>query len=350
MMKPTRSWTTGLGLKTLAIVLLSTLLISCGSGKKYQEFIPTRILSIGDAMSYMSFTGTTAVNNLTAVDPTTTPPQTAHWLWSYASSYGLTSMGTPSTAGANVVFYNNNTDYPAAPTSILAQDLQRRSLGTYADVEAQANRLPTTPGSGDLVILSVGMGDIFHLADTIGSTVVDRTNTSDVNRRAAIDIGLQYARLADSIYQRGYKHVLLVPSFDFSTSPYVATLSATYKNNIYALTEALNIGLMVNCNGGCTSSLDNKPYASRAEGVWKFDVYNYVLNISLKTLGSLQFNVNTTSPLCTAPAQTCSPTSLFDTNSPSLPFYYSGDLFTTPTLHRYIGSFLYAYSRGLTGF
>ena len=108
MMKPTRSWTTGLGLKTLATLLLSTLLISCGSSKKYDEFMPTRIISIGDALSYMDFSyGATAVNPLTSIDPAT--GKTDHWLMVYAAAYGLTQIGDRATGSNNLVYLNNDT-------------------------------------------------------------------------------------------------------------------------------------------------------------------------------------------------------------------------------------------------
>ena len=166
--------------------------------------------------------------------------------------------------------------------------------------------------------------------------------------------------MADSIYQRGFKHVLIVPAIDFSTSAYVAgqtVVHAAYKSNIEALTKALNTGVNSNCYGGCTSHLDSKPYPTRAEGVWKFDAYNFLLNIALRTPSSIQFDINNgvggaAVPLCAsvAPVQTCTVPSLFNASSPALPYYYASDLFVSPTVHRYLGSFLYSRTRGFSGF
>jgi hypothetical protein len=352
MTSPTRSWTTGLGIKAVVVLLLSMLLVSCGSSKKYNEFIPTRILSVGDAMSYMSFDSSGAVNLLTAGDPNNSN-KTGHWLWTYAGNYGLTSMGITPATGTNLVFFNNNTAYPAGPTS---SDATRATLGTETVIRQQLASLfaATSPQTGDLVILSIGMGDIFALADSIGDTAtVNAKDPSDPYRPTARAIGLAYANLADSIYQRGFKHVLLVPAIDYSTSPYVATKSATYKNNIAALTELVNLGLNVNCNGGCSSSLDSKPYPSRAEGVWKFDAYNYLYNIAIRTATYPQFD--NSKPVCYIPgtdpvAQTCVDKALYNSDTPSLPYYYAGDLFTTPVLHTMVGNYLYAISRGFSGF
>lgn len=349
MTQSTRSWTAGLGIKAVATLLLSTLLVSCGSSKKYDEFIPTRILSIGDAMSYMSFDSTTGApqNLLTAGDPNN-GNNTTHWLWTYAGAYGLSNMGRPGQAGKNVVFYNNNTDYPTSPTSDKTLDPNRTSLGTLAVIRAQANRLPS-PQVGDLVVMSIGMGDIFARADALGNTSTD--NKDSVARQ----LGLDYINLADSLYQRGFKHVLIVNSIDFSTSPYALKQSQTipaYANNLKVLTEALNIGVNVNCNGGCTSSLESKPYPSRAEGVWRTDVYNYMYNMAIRTSTYPQFN--TTQPVCytppAAPVQTCINKPLYDGGNPSLPYYYSGDLFTTPVMHTYVGNYMYTISRGFSGF
>lgn len=350
MTPPTRSWTTGLGIKAVVTLLLSVLLVSCGSGKKYNEFRPSRILSVGDAMSYVSLDGTgAAVNLLTSIDPATS--KTDHWLWVYAAGYGLTNIGvydpadpTGSIASKNVVFYNNHKT-ATAPVSG-----NTSSLGSITDVRAQVNTLPATPQAGDLVVLSIGMGDVFALADGLGTTAM---NTA--SRNAAVQLGLDYANLADNLYQRGFKHVLIVPAIDYSTSPYVATKSATFKSNLVSLTEALNEGVNVNCNGGCTSTADSKPYPTRAEGVWKFNVYDVLRNIALNTPYSYAANVNTNGPLvCLAPTLLANCASLnpintlYDANG--RPYYYSGDLFMTPILHRYAGNYLFSFSTGYTGF
>ena len=335
----------GRGMKLLFALIALSLLASCGSSKKYQEFIPTRILSIGDAMSYMDFSSGSAVNSLTAVDPGT--GSTEHWIWVYAAAYGLTNKGLPN-SGGNVLFFNNNTS-SAVPSSGTARPSPlTNTFRTIQDITTQANALPS-PQTGDLVVMSIGMGDIFSLADALGNAATTDSNAD------ALDIGLRYANLADTIYQRGFKHVLIVPAVDYSSSAYVGAQSATYKSNIAALTKALNIGVNHNCYGGCTSALDSKPYPSRAEGVWKFDTYNYMLNIALRTASSVQFDINNgisgaAQPLCVAPLQTCSPTNLYDAANPSLPYYYSGDLFTTPVLHRLIGTYLYNLSRSYSGF
>jgi hypothetical protein len=352
-----RSWTTGLGLKAVVALLLSTLLVSCGSSKKYQEFMPTRIISMGDALSYTDFTTGSAVNTLTSIDPSTT--KTDHWLWDYAAAYGLSSIGaatgtTAAPAGKNVVMLNTNSYHTAlgcaAPTATGA-NAARCALGLYDDIAAQV--LPS-PQEGDLVVLTVGMGDIFAMADTAfanGDAVVTSTDLAN-----AKNIGLKYINLADSIYQRGYKHVLILTPVDYSTSPYAIGKGGHFSANLKQLTEALSLGTNVNCNGGCTLS-DNKPYPTRAEGVWRQNIgalLSNIINLG-RNAGYLQTNVNnnpptTSAPLCAYPTDltTCTPNAL--TDGSSLPYFYSGDFFMSPTLHRYVATYMYNLSRGFSGF
>ena len=360
MMKPTRSWTTGLGLKSLATLLLSTLLMSCGSSKKYDEFMPTRILSIGDAMSYMSFSAGEATNTLTSVDPATGKPN--HWLTVLGAKYGRYSVGDSPSNAYDIVFINNS-NYRmglASPcnTSPNSAWPSRCSLGTYDDIEAQANKLfqlIPDPRSGDLVVMTIGMGDVFELADTAFGRGDDASSSTELN--AAKSVGVKYINLADRLYQHGFKHVLLLYGIDQSKTPYATTKSLKYRENLANLTKSLNNGVNINCKGGCSEG-DNKPYSSRAEGVWRAgDIYAYLLNITNGTSVNLRANINnntipntSTSPLCLFPStlSSCTPNGLND--SSGLPYFFSGDLYLTPTLHSIVGNFIYNFARSNAGF
>jgi len=337
MIKPTRTWTAGLGLKTLVTLLLSTLLVSCGTGSKYDEFIPNRILSIGDAFSYTDFSTGSAINPNTSIAPDT--GKTDHWLWTYAAGYGLTNLGAAPGVGKNVVFFNTNTQ-PSTSGS-------RNSLGTITQVQSQVLALPS-PQDKDLVVMSVGIGDILAKADALGNTPATETDLADMRR-----IGLQYINLADNVYQLGYKQVMLLSAMDLSSSQYVATLSSTYKNNVSALTSALHFGSLRNCYGGCDENTE-RTYPP-GEGVKKYDLFTLSQRIVQGTAIASNINNNTvgnttTSPLCLYPTllTACTPNSLYDSNN--YPYYYSGDLYLSPLLHRYIGNVLYSFSRGRTGF
>ncbi len=360
------SWSTrtSFGLKSLAAILLLAVVAGCGSSKKYDEFMPTRILSIGDAMSYLDLQSARAPNyaNPLTVSDTNTNFSTAydHWLRAFAASYGLTKLGEPGSTGTNVIAYNYRSNTQGSEPVSTANP---SNFGTIADVRTQANLLPA-PADGDLVVLSIGMGDIFQRADSLAAS--NTLVTAD--DATAKDIGLQYANLADSLYQRGFKHVLIVNALDFSTSPYATTRTATssnYSANIAALTEALNKGVNVNCNGGCTLT-DSKPYPSRNAGVWKFNAYDLLRNVVQAKSPYLLATINSTQPLCATGFQTCSAnaadnflnlnpyyriagsttTSLYDSGN----YFYAGDVFPTPVIHRLMGANMYGYTRGFSGF
>ena len=362
------SWSarTSLGLKSLAAVLLLAVAAGCGSSKKYDEFMPTRILSIGDAVSYMDLRSTRAPNfaNALTVSDSNINFSTVHdhWLRGFAASYGLTKIGAPGSTGTNVIAYNSRTDAGGSEPSSSASP---QTLGTINEVRAQADLL-TSSADGDLVVISIGMGDIFKRADELALT--NALTTSD--DATAKDIGLQYANLADSLYQRGFKHVLIVTALDFSQSPYAYARSqvaatSNYSANIAALTEALNKGVNVNCNGGCSLG-ESKPYPSRNAGVWKYNAYDLLRNVTQGKSPYLVANINSTQPVCATGFQTCSakasdnflnlnPTyliagsttsSLYDSNK----YFFAGDLFPTPVVHQFMGANMYAYTRGFSGF
>ncbi len=331
-------------------------------GQKYDEFIPTRIISIGDALSFVDFSyGADAVNPLTSIDPST--GKTDHWLMAYGAAYGLTQIGATATGSNNLVFLNNNTYLrsacptiasPYKPNSTLAE---RCSLGNYDYVSSQLAALPTAQ-SGDLVVISFGMGDVFAAADgLVGTDAI----ASDTQKQQASDVGLRYINLADRVYQLGFKHVLIMPTLDYSASAYAASKTANYRTNLTTLTQALILGANRNCNGGCAAG-DNKPYPSRAEGVWNPNLSNWLQNVVLYggSFGYIKANINNntspgtaSSPLCQYPTPlnnaTCNPNNAL-TDSSGFPFFFSGDLFMTPSLHRVVGNFIYAYSRGTIGF
>ena len=356
------SWSarTSLGLKSLAAVLLMAVAVGCGSSKKYDEFMPTRILSIGDAMSYMDLSSAGQSPNfpnvLTVSDGSTSYKAGDHWLKSFAASYGLTKISAPG-GGGNIVVYNDSKPVSSDIDNPVQFALDN-TLGNFKKVKEQADKL-TGPSDGDLVVISIGLGDIFQRANALGNTL---TNSDDATAK---DIGLQYANLADSLYQRGFKHVLIVNALDFSSSPYAYKRSnvqaapnytPNYSANVAALTEALNKGVNVNCNGGCELG-DSKPYPSRNAGVWKYNAYDLLRNVTLGLSPYLAAVINSTKPLCLPAVQNClivAPFTGLDTDysvtAASGKYFYSGDLFPTPIVHQFVGANLYAYARGFSGF
>lgn len=395
MMKPTRSWSAGLCLKTAATLLLSTLLISCGSSKKYDEFIPSRIVSAGDALSYLDASPTVALptpalsayaNRFTVVeDNANTNGIYDHWLKQFASGYWAPSLGNSASTTANIVMLRTT-----APVVSRHGDASTPSDAKLADIQAQLSGF--TPRADDLLVMSVGLGDILELSETYLAGAGGNTNLNTL-KDTAFARGQAYMDYANLLYQNGtFKRIVLVNPIDISNSPYaqkakaVSALSPAIDTVITQITEQFTYGLKRNAST-----------YPRNGGVWLFDATNLLLNINLTTL-----NVNLTVPVCDEGAtprnQVCSvrendihadlllgnrtagsknpnsllnpnlsdstnavlaltttstdivTTSLATTKYATTNYFYAGSILPTPLIHRYMGSTLYNRMRSGIGF
>ncbi len=353
MMKPTRSWTTGLGLKSLAIVLLSTLLVSCGSSKKYDEFIPTRIISAGDGMSYLG-EATTYANPLTVTQTeANTNGVFDHWIKQFAYGYGLTTIGNSPNSAAQIVSLSTTPPIPGLHT------LPPSGFSIYAGIKAQIDAAIAGGGlrSDDLLVLSVGMGDILELSETYLRNNPAETPTITRLVAEAKLRGQAYMDYAHTLYQNGtFKRIILVNPVNLRNSPY-AVHGETIRSGLGG-TGGLIDQMTEQFAYGLKSSASTYP---REAGVWLFDATNLVLNINLAFI-----NVNTTDPFCKATPtvlQTCTTVNTADlsTLNPSVASYYTtnsafpnyvfaGSIMPTPFVHRYMGSMLYNRMRSAIGF
>jgi hypothetical protein len=356
MMKPTRSWTTGLGLKTLATLLLSTLLVSCGSSKKYDEFIPTRIVSAGDGMSYLG-TSPTYVNTLTVTQTgANTNGAFDHWLKQFAYGYGLTTIGNSPTGTAQIVSLATTLLAPGLHTTPrLTPSPKPSDFSGYLQIKAQIDTAIASGGlrPDDLLVLSVGVGDILELSENYLST----TDTEAVLVAEAKLRGQRYMDYANTLYQNGtFKRIILVNPINLRSSPYAVngeTIRAGISGAgglIDQMTEQFVYGLK--------SSASTYP---REAGVWLFDATNLVLNVNLAFA-----NVNVTDPFCsTAPTvlETCTTvdttnlaslntnvSNYYSANSAFPTYVFAGSIMPTPFVHQYMGATLYNRMRSAIGF
>ena len=362
MTKPTRSWMTGLGLKTVATLLLSTLLISCGSSKKYDEFIPTRIVSAGDGMSYLDanassviFTTSGALANYANRFTVIESSGYDHWLKQFAAGYGLTTIGDRTSTSAQIIALR--TISPVA-----GHHSDNPTDATLAAIQTQLGGF--TPKADDLLVLSIGLGDILELSEAY----LGNTRTFADAKAEAFLRGQGYMDYVNTLYQNGtYKRIILVNPPDISKSPYVQTSgNANLSSLVSQMTEQFTYGLKRNAST-----------YPRDGGVWLFDATNLLLNINLATT----YNVNLTTPVCddavATRTQVCSVKSvdiaddIADTarttntfsllslnvlplggtsNYSTTNYFYAGSIFPTPLIHRYMGSTLYTRMRSSIGF
>jgi hypothetical protein len=368
MIKPNRSWTTGLGLKTLATLLLSTLLVSCGSSSKYDEFIPTRIVSAGDGMSYLdanasavSFASSGALSNFKNRFTVVEDSGIDHWVKQFASGYGLTTLGDRNSTAAQIIVLNNEAPIPARhndPTGPADVMLSTTTGTLTTTIQSQLNGF--LPRVDDLLVMSVGLGDILKLSEDFASGA--NTNVTDLKAQAFAR-GQAYMDYANQLYQNGtYKRIILVNPIDLRYSTYAQNVVGL-SDLIGQMTEQFTFGLKRNAST-----------YPRDRGVWLFDATNLLLNINIGT----GLNVNLTTTVCNEAAsprkQVCSVKSAdvtADAGDPTNPvtllnpnvltgsgtnlytttnYFYAGSIFPTPFVHRYMGSTLYNRMRSSIGF
>ena len=398
MMKPTRSWTTGLGLKTVATLLLSTLLVSCGSSKKYDEFIPSRIISAGDAMSYLDANPAVSLgvtlpapalsaydNRLTVIeDNANTNGIYDHWLKQFAGGYWAPTLGDSTSTTAKIIMLRT-----AAPVMSRRGDVPAPSDAKLADIQAQLSGFSTR--ADDLLVMSVGLGDILELAETYLAGNGTGSGSVASLKDVAFARGQAYMDYANQLYQNGtFKRIILVNPIDISNSPFAqkakvgSPLNPAVDAVISQMTEQFTYGLKRNAST-----------YPRSGGVWLFDATNLLLNINLTAN-----NVNLTVPVCDEPAtprkQVCSvreddlradlalgnrtglgenpnsllnpslgdttnaildlttttysTTALATTKYATTNYFYAGSIMPTPLIHRYMGSTLYNRMRSGIGF
>lgn len=141
------------GLRVLAACPL-VLLAACGSSSKYEEFIPTRIVSVGDQVSYLGNSALSpAYSDRFTINNTATDTGVNNWVLQLAASYGL------------------STNLAAADPAVVA-----RTDATANRVTDLAARLTgVTARSGDMLVVNGGMADIIALADAVAD---NSTSTS----------------------------------------------------------------------------------------------------------------------------------------------------------------------------
>ncbi|MDI9335804.1 MAG: hypothetical protein QM520_02055, partial [Gammaproteobacteria bacterium] len=230
---------------TILLVLTTWLLASCGNSSKYQEFIPKRIVSIGDEISY--FGGAQSVNrftvNLAPSDQTriTSPATQNNWVWTLADLYRLCD----SQLNCNIA--------EARQRSALISDLPR----LIDTIQAQ---------NSDMLLISIGASNTIRIADEVGNGTRCLGNLSDSVSTLCPGSPLLTAH-AEAKVQGGklvefaknnlekYNHIFIFPLFDFGiidpsknkSSPFATRkgmVFANYPQNLSALILSFNLGVI----------------------------------------------------------------------------------------------------------
>lgn len=237
----------------LALTLTAWLTACGGAGTKYQEFFPTRIVLVGDEISYVGCTvnaqnvcvGADAddrfsLNNTQANAHITNsnnslllPRVTNNWVVQLAALYGL-----PVTSIVESTYTKD------------AQTSRRDSRvgAQLADIitQTQNNHIPAYQ-AGDMLIISGGTHDVLNILNNPPSTVptltgvlAEQTPSGPTNADALLSAHLQncspcalttaqayqvmltaqaYTAFARQMLSSGQRNILLTPIYDFSNSP-----------------------------------------------------------------------------------------------------------------------------------
>lgn len=306
-----------------------TLLAACGSSSKYDEFIPTRIISAGDQLSYLgNGTLTPAYSDRFTVNNLASDTITNNWVLQLAASYGLsTNLSAAAVVG---------TAHPV--------------LNKVSNLEARIATV--TPRSGDMLVVNGGMADIIALAEAVATGT--KTSAQALSEIATAGSDLQALLLRQLSY---YKNILVINAYDLKESPYArnrdltaaspAISRSSFQQLLHDMTRAFNTALIR--NAGTFNS---------GSGIRLFDAETLFLNANLYNIGitisglsagtcdsfetSTVTDNNSSRLACTTSFALGRNTS-YDTN------LYADTKFPTPAAHRFLGSQAYAFLRSVKG-
>ncbi len=239
----------------LGLGLVMTLaLTGCGgAGTKYNEFVPKRIIVIGDEITYVGCTrGTSngqtvcagsdnfdrfAINSISGSSTLTN-----NWVVRLATNYGLTTAKIIEPLAANQASLSDADVKTATRT---AKDGARvitptGTTPTWTSVSDQVDLIPSYV-SGDMVIVAGGANDILSilldasitstsgvtlkrgLTPTLADQIISNLQVTAISQAKAYYImaaAQAYQDIAlDLINNKGQRNVFLTPVYDFSNSP-----------------------------------------------------------------------------------------------------------------------------------
>jgi lysophospholipase L1-like esterase len=298
-------------LKSLAGLATALALAGCG-GDVFNAFDPTRVYSFGDGHSVVASDGRKyTVNN--PADCRYGPT----WNQYVVDQYGF-------------VFSACN---PGNLTGNRVAQLFADEAWTLADVRAQVEAQLPNLGTGDMVLLQVGMQDVWALyqQDPTLDAPAEFPGCSDANLgatlRTACERGADLGRLIQQITDRDAR-VLAIDVVNQGKTPRGLAESAQGRRLLKALTDAFNSGFY-------NSFGNNSRKAAYAQ------VNNLVrLATDDDSNTGTRFR-NETSPACTVPsALDCTLSTVsadYRENINDYRFVYADDLYFTPQMNRLIG-------------
>ena len=298
-------------LKSLAGLVAAFALAGCG-GDVFNAFEPTRVYSFGDGHSVVASDG----RKYTVNDPANCQ-YGRNWNQYVVEQYGFAF------AACN----------PRNLTGNRVAQLFAEETWTLADVRAQVEAQLPNLGTGDMVLLQVGLQDVWALyqQDPTVNAPSDFPGCGEPNLaptlRTACDRGADLGRLVQQITDRDAR-VLAIDLVNQGKTPRGLAESAQGRQLLKALSDAFNSGFY-------NSFGNNSRKAAYAQ------INNFVrLATDDDSNTGTRFR-NETSPACTVPsALDCTLTTVdgdYRTSDTDNRFVYADSLYFTPQMNRLIG-------------
>ncbi|MEI6384581.1 MAG: hypothetical protein WCO80_13135 [Betaproteobacteria bacterium] len=310
-------------------------LASCGSSaSKVDEFIPSRIVVIGDSYSYLgsspNYQDRITVNEGTSADAIS-GATVNNWVLQIAGGYSLSKKISDGKIVSGIV---DSATSPCTPTSY---DAITKTDFKVADIIRQLNCASITLASTDLLLVNGGVVDIYKLAEE----VVASTKTQAAAEAAAkVQAHALRDYVKNLIATTAVKHIMLlsVPSLD--GSPYQIAGGAALQAALIGITDAFNTGLF--------EQFGTQPAGSGVRSFYSDNAFK-----SSTTLVSLGINM-LNSKFCDGsvnklanPKVEAGNTGCTDANNAA--YKYATEKYPTPVMHRLLGNMVYNTMRGYSG-
>ena len=311
-------------------------LASCGSSSsKVDEFIPSRIVVIGDSYSYLgrslnNYQDRITVNEGASADAIS-GATVNNWVLQIAGGYSLSKKISDGKIVSGIV---DSATSPCTPTSY---DAITKTDFKVADIIRQLNCASITLASTDLLLVNGGVVDIYKLAEE----VVASTKTQAAAEAAAkVQANALRDYVKNLIATTAVKHIMLlsVPSLD--GSPYQIAGGAALQAALIGITDAFNTGLF--------EQFGTQPAGSGVRSFYSDNAFK-----SSTTLVSLGINM-LNSKFCDGsvnklanPKVEAGNTGCTDANNAA--YKYATEKYPTPVMHRLLGNMVYNTMRGYSG-
>jgi hypothetical protein len=343
-----------------AIVMAPVLLfiISCGTSTKFDEFIPSRILSVGDQLSYLgqdpnnppyvnqySSTspdrfGVNYTSNIAGITPNSANIDTTYinnWVLQVAIGYGIsTTSGVRTYVPSGLAWDTPVTVNPSSnPNSI----------------SAQINLAIRDYRPGDMLLVNAGMSFILDQAKQVlnGKSLAQAVSDTQTEAQNLMAVLAQAKRA-------GINNIVVLTTYDPQYSPYaldnsngttLQSLSLAFNNGFKtASTNPSYVDVLYHQSTGIIAvEVDTNLNILTSQAQYGYAVQPgcFIANGSA-TYSNVNTNTYNHGALCTL-----DPTNSDGTAAPYTASFFADNYYLTPAGQQYVGNFVYTSLRGYRG-